>query len=59
MSVRLRLLALLFAFVALLGAGAGVAGAAPPVKKEGCELIVTLPGGKTIAVPICTNGPPL
>ena len=60
MSLKSRIAALA---CALIGASVVLSGAtvsaAPPVKVEGCELIVELPGGKTVAVPICQNGPPI
>ena len=60
MSRQTRLVALLFAALGLAGAFAGSASAAPPVKIEGCELIVEVPTtGKSVAVPICQNGPPI
>ena len=60
MRIRIRLAALVFAFIGAIGLTAAAASAAPPVKFEGCELHVTVPTtGKTVIVPICNNGPPI
>lgn len=58
MRIRSRVIAAAIALCGVLALLAGTAAAAPPVKVEGCELVIEV-AGKTAAVPICTNGPPL
>lgn len=60
--MRRASLRIALALAGAVAAGALVAGpssAAPTIEKKGCQIIVSLPGDKTVAVPICSNGPPL
>lgn len=60
MKIRTRLAALVLGLIAMGGLTLGAAAAAPPVKVEGCELVITPhPAMKKIAIPICWSGPPL
>lgn len=58
MKLWTRIVAALVTLLALGGLAAGPAAAGPPVRVEGCDLIVNAPGRET-RVPICWHGPPI